>query len=130
MDDVPQIGEKSRMLMTCISRIKKSTDRTVIDDLVATINTLTIPRSYTYVDPDGHIHIVLIENASMMKNLDNWEKRARILGGMFYSVDVVWRFNPQSGVWNVIKDRTGVYESLCPMKCGGISATVQAAGGQ
>src|SRR5271157_4760968 len=124
MDDVPLLGEKARMLIECYYRIKRATDRAVVDDLVTTINTLTIPRSYTFVDHAGQIHVVMIENASMMKRFEDWG-RLSLPTRLMHSADVVWRFNPQSGIWNVVKDRTGVYESLCPMKCGGIPVSVQ-----
>jgi len=121
--DVPLVGERSRMLIECYRRIRRTTDSDEVDDLVTTINALTIPRSYTYVSPDdGQIHLVVIEDASIMRML---ERGGRMPAGLMSGADVVWRFEPQSGVWNVIKDRTGIYESLCPIKCGGIPLTVQ-----
>ena len=122
MDDVPQIGEKSRMLAECFNRIKRAKRRDEVDDLVATINALMIPCSYTYVDSNTWIHVVMIENEAFLKQLDN--SFAGLAPGLPASMhciaDVIWRFNPMTSIWNIIKDRTGTLESLCPIKCGGV----------
>jgi hypothetical protein len=118
------VGEKARQLGYIIRLIRtKLSDQLPIgvyagsrfadaylDDLVACFNVLTLPRGYVYVDKEARlIHLVLID----LKNS---------LPGMMinHEADVVWRFNPTTGLWNTTKDRTGLFEPLCPIKAGGI----------
>lgn len=113
----PWVADKARMLGWLINKIRRlgpGAGR----DCIETFNALTIPRGYIYIDPDDMIHVVMLQQGAMgepLKLLDF---------GVFvaHEADFVWCFDPATGMWNVLKDRTGAFESLCPIKCGGIPA--------
>lgn len=115
------VAEKARALGFLIRKIKEvqkadeASVRRTVADYVETFNALTIPKGYVYIDPDGLVHVVVIRQGMVKKQAD------RPFGTeMQFSADVIWDFDPVTGLWNTFKDRTGVFQSLCPMKCGGI----------
>jgi len=121
-------ANKSRTFATLIRTIKECFKddrlRSGIPDYVATFNALALPKCYLYVDPDDLVHVVFID--SRPRALEGDERDAlplpKIGLGMQvqFSADVIWNFRPQTGMWTIAKDRTGDFESLCPIKCGGM----------
>jgi hypothetical protein len=125
---VEQLAQKSRTFAALIRTIKQCLTadglRSSIPDYVATFNALALPKCYMYVDPNDLVHVVFIDNRQ--RSLEGDERAALPLPklglGMQVEVsaDVIWNFQPQTGMWRVTKDRTGDFQSLCPIKCGGM----------
>jgi len=124
---IPNV-KKARALGFLIRKIKETlradeaaVRRSVVDH-IDTFNTLAIPRGYVHVDSDGLVHVVCIRH----------KQTASVTGGEFkpkpfgtevtFSADVIWDFDPPTGLWRTLKDRTGEFERYCPIKCGGIPA--------
>ena len=119
------VAIKSQALGDIMVRIKRaiSTDGIAgphVLDLVATFNALSLPKGYVYIDPDGLIHYVRIV-ASL---LDSRKERTLPPTQVQYTADVIWCFDAIDGTWTVIKDRTGDFEKLAPIKCGGMKGSV------
>jgi hypothetical protein len=124
---VEPLAKKSRLALQLIREIKRVIPSELRDDYVAWFNTLTLPRAYLYVDPDGLCHLVNIrcktQRAEGLKpgNLTMLAGSSSPGGmGIQHSADVIWDFDPVTGIWMTTKDRTGDFERLCPIKCGGI----------
>jgi len=125
---VEPFAKKSRLAHQLIREIKRVQPGELRDDYVAWFNTLTLPRAYLYVDPDGLCHVVNIrcktQRAEGLRpgNLNFMGASTSTPGGagVGHSADVIWDFDPVTGLWTTLKDRTGDFERLCPIKCGGI----------
>jgi len=106
------------MLMWLVRQMKEASGadeasvRRQVPDFVATFNALSLPRGYAYVDPDGLVHVILIrfvgdrQSGTLPIGVDN-------------AADVIWHFNPTTGMWVVVKDRTGKFARASPIRCGG-----------
>lgn len=90
------------------------------DRLVATFNALTLPSAYLYVDPDMLCHVVMIKSAVSDKEIKRHYPHFPMSMEVSHSADVIWTFDPATGIWNTLKDRTGDFERICPLKCGGV----------
>lgn len=125
------VAGKARMLGFLLRKIKEAqrapeaSVRRTVADYVETFNALSLPKCYLYVDPDGLCHVVHINCKS--KRAEGFKPGdLAAFGGAVgssevqFGADVIWDFNPQTGIWNTTKDRTGDFQALCPMKCGGI----------
>ena len=125
-----QLAGKARMLGFLLCKIKEQlgadeaiVHRSIADD-VETFNALTMPKGYLYVDPDGLCHYVFIDVG--LPQADGLpEGTMRSLAGQStmevrFRADVIWKFEAMTGTWTIIKDRTGDFEGLRPIKCGGI----------
>ena len=110
-----QLAAKSRMLAELVREIRRVKPSAVRDDYVNTFNALTIPRGYLYIDPDGLVHVVMLR-----KGTQGPPALPSFGSAVAHSADVIWDFDPVTGLWNTLKDRTGDFEKLCPIKCGGI----------
>jgi len=106
------LTKRSRALGYFIGEIKRNTahDPVVVKDNIESFNALAMPRFYVCVS-DDLVHIVKLVSDELSSNVPPLQ--------VSYAADVIWYFNYMTGIWNVIKDRTGIFESLCPMKCGG-----------
>jgi hypothetical protein len=123
-------ADKARTLAFLIRKIRNvmRAEMTVADsveiaDYVETFNALSIPRGYVYVDPDGLVHVVVVRQGLVKKQVQH--PFGTEIG---FSADVIWDFDPVTGLWNTFKDRMGTFESLCPIKCGGIPTVKLTAG--
>jgi len=120
------LTEKSQLLAKIIRQLKSlpplterkleqsSFDRR--DELVATFNALALPKYYIYVDDDWLCHVVMIK-CSLGADKSYY---ASLSAATTYSADVIWNFDSDTGMWNTLKDRTGDFEKLCPMKFGSL----------
>lgn len=86
----------------------------IVDDCFHYVNALLIPRAYIHVDDKKLIHLVVIK-ASPDIQFD-----VNMPSGTLWTADVVWRFNPMSGEWHVMKDRNGDYENCGRVFLGGM----------
>lgn len=112
-----------RTIKQCITEPGLHSD---IASYVATFNALMLPKGYMYVSDDMLVHLVIID----MKNEPAGGLKPGTLTsiagstsggfGLFHGADVIWKFRPQTGIWTTTKDHTGNFESLCPIKCGGM----------
>jgi hypothetical protein len=109
-------GEKARVLTYIIRQLRNGLSDEDVAECVSTFNALSIPRGYIYVDSDRVIHVVMIRRGMV----NAAPAFTSFSAGVIYGADVVWDFDPVSGTWLTLKDRTELYESLCPIKCGGI----------
>ena len=112
------------LLRTIKQCFKDDRLRSDIPGYVATFNALALPRCYVYIDPDDLVHVVFIDTrCGQLKGDQHAALPLPQLGlGMQveFTADVIWNFQSQTGMWTTTKDRTGVFESLCPIKCGGM----------
>ena len=91
-----------------------------VTDLVNTFNALALPKGYVYICPDDMIHVVMINNSLNSTSLQESIPLAYKLGSQVsHEADIIWDFEPMTGLWRTLKDRTGILSSLCPMKFGG-----------
>lgn len=112
---------KDRMLEELIQLMRRMPPCVGRDDHVETFNALMLPRAYVHVAEDGLVHVIVIKFAVDIDNSRPETFATRPLPiGVQHSADVIWRFDPGTGLWNTLKDKTGAFSSLCPIKCGGI----------
>jgi hypothetical protein len=111
-------------LIEVIKRAGWNDSRCNVGDLIAEFNALMLPKGYVHVDESGLVHLVLIGNRLAKHGVS--DNRVRwsfsLPAAALYTADVVWQFEPLTGLWDVLKDRTGVFQPLCPIKCGGCPA--------
>lgn len=106
--------KRAKQAATLIMRIKSRVGSHMpTKTQVTLINVLLLPHGYVYVDEHGLVNLVVINGPKLI--------RPTSLSLMHYA-DVYWHFQPATGEWNVIKDRTGSLDALCPIKFGGIPA--------
>lgn len=109
-----------------------------IAEYVAMFNALSLPSGYVYVDKDMLVHLVFIDMKNVRDDVGDKKSVALAPGNVYtysgrkskigssssleleFSADVIWNFRPETGIWTTTKDRTGDFESLCPIKCGGM----------
>jgi hypothetical protein len=101
---------KNKFLGNLIFRIKQASPEGR-SDLLETFNALTLPK-YFMVLTDDMIHLVYIGKETV--------ELSRLPTMLSHTADVIWHFEPFTGIWNIAKDRTGSFQSLCPIKMGGI----------
>jgi hypothetical protein len=109
--------KRAQALGYFIGEIKRNvaSDPVVVKDNIESFNALTLPHFYVYVSNDL-VHVVKLFSE------DFEETQLKVPGTpimVSHTADVIWHFNYITGIWNTIKDRLGIYQSLCPIKCGG-----------
>jgi len=109
--------KRAQALGYFIGEIKRNvaSDPVVVKDNIESFNALTLPHFYVCVSNDL-VHVVKLFSK------DFEEPQLKVPGTSImvsHTADVIWHFNYITGIWNTIKDRLGIYQSLCPIKCGG-----------
>jgi hypothetical protein len=85
------------------------------DEAIHNFNSVMMPRlQFIARDPDGLVHLVRIKQLSTLDDaLGTWD---RLPKEITHLIGFAWIFDPTTGLWHIVKDRTGVYESLSPIK--------------
>lgn len=96
-------------------------ERGHLDSMVSTFNSLSLPKSYIYVDSDMLVHYVQIDISI------NEAQIPRFVGTttVHDAADVIWKFDAFNGVWTTFKDQTGPdgtgrFSKVSPVSHGGI----------
>jgi hypothetical protein len=115
------LGVKAFFLQELVRQIHRTASGKERNDYIETFNALMLPKAYVHVDDADLVHIVVIKFTSSINGDDSSTFTLAALPlGVQHHADIIWRFDPATGLWNTLKDRTGDFSSLCPIKCGGI----------
>ena len=123
--------KRAQALGYFIGEIKRNvaSDPVVVKDNIESFNALTLPHFYVCISNDL-VHVVKLFSEDFndlvhvvkLFSKDFEEPQLKVPGTSImvsHTADVIWHFNYITGIWNTIKDRLGIYQSLCPIKCGG-----------
>lgn len=116
------VASKSRVLGDVIRRIVRCCHSGITvpstydecTDLVNTFNALALPKGFVHVNAEAQVHLVrfVAPRSTGVRQaffVHGWSM------GMLCEFDFVWDFDQLGRKWYVVKDRSGVFERLCPI---------------